>query len=365
MGNHRSFLLVARVLAGLREAALASDARLREALRSGEFVLPEGCSVDYEVQVREGLLSMLPATRGRSLAGFVQAWRDEHGYRPTAAQAFQAGYNPASAPGRWFGFLLERGCLEGDEAAVAGRFAELLAAVAATSMTKSYKMVALRAFCQPAALVAGMPVEELTVRSRRLVLRDPRLLANVRVKDLADPGRASLDAWVRWWRKWPLEHLEGSGFRIVDDRFEVRHRVSEVDAPILAELLNELIGWRLAKYLQTKGLSAAEGAVVKVIRNASGSPILMLARDRNLDLPEGRGVPVRVDTRWMTFDFMKVAANIARSSPEGPNELAELLRGWFGPDAGASGTEHRVRLWRGSDGWRAEPVTEVERAVEA
>ena len=105
--------------------------------------------------------------------------------------------------------------------------------------------------------------------------------------------------------------------------------------------------------------------MVKVIRNASGSPILMLARDRNLDLPEGRGVPVRVDTRWMTFDFMKVAANIARSSPEGPNELAELLRGWFGPDAGASGTEHRVRLWRGSDGWRAEPVTEVERAVEA
>lgn len=356
VGNHRSFLLVARVLAGLREGSLASDARLREVLDSGEFVLPEGCSVDYAVEVREGLLSMLPASRGRSLVGFVEAWRAEHGYRPTAAQTFQAGYNPASAPGRWFAFLLDRGYLEPGEAEVARRHAELLAAVAATSMTKSYKMVALRAFCQPQALLAGMSVEEFTVRSRRLVLRDPRLLADVRTKDLADPERASLDAWVRWWRKWPLEHLEGSGFRIVDDRFEVSGPVSPDDAAVLSDLLNELIDWRLARYMQTKGLSRGEAALVKVIRNASGNPILMLGRDRNPDLPEGRGVPVRCDSEWMTFDFMKVAVNIARRSPDGDNELADLLRGWFGPDAGASGTEHRVRLWHGSDGWHAEPV---------
>ena len=84
---------------------------------------------------------------------------------------------------------------------MAGRYAELLAAVAATSMTKAYKMAALRASCQPAPLVAGMPVEELTVRSRRLLLRDPRLLADVRVKELADPEQASLAAWVRWWSR--------------------------------------------------------------------------------------------------------------------------------------------------------------------
>ena len=236
VGNHRSFLLVARVLAGLREGALASDTRLREVLDSGEFVLPEGCSVDYEVEVREGLLSMLRASRGRSLVGFIEAWHAEHGYRPTAAQTFQGGYNPASAPGRWFAFLLDRGYLEPEVAEVARRDAELLAAVAATSMTKSYKMVALRAFAQPQALVAGMSVEEMTVRSRRLVLRDPRLLADVRVKELADPERASLDAWVRWWRKWPLEHLEGSGFRIVDCRFAVRDRVDPDNAELLSEL---------------------------------------------------------------------------------------------------------------------------------
>lgn len=366
VGNHRSFLLVARVLAGLREGSLASDARLREVLDSGEFALPERCSVDYAVEVREGLLSMLPATRGRSLVGFVEAWRAEHGYRPTAAQTFQAGYNPASAPGRWFAFLLERGYLEPEEEDVASRHADLLAAVAATSMSKSYKMVALRAFAQPQALVAGMSVEELTVRSRRLVVRDPRLLGDVRTKDLADPERASLDAWVRWWRRWPLEHLGGSGFRIVDDRFALHAPVSPDHAVVLSDLLNELIDWRLARYLQTKGLSRGEAALVKVIRNASGNPILMLGRDRNPDLPEGRGVPVLVDSRWVTLDFMKVAVNIARRSVDGPNDLGEILRGWFGPTAGASGTEHLVRLWRGSDGWHAEPVAgEGEVAADA
>ena len=359
VGNHRSFLLVARVLAGLRDGALASDDSLRRVLDSGEFALPEGCSVDYDVEVRKNLLSMLPAaSRGRSLAGFVEAWRAEHGYRPTAAQTFQAGYNPASAPGRWFSFLWDRGYLEPDEAEVVIRHAELLAAVAATSMTKSYKMVALRAFAQPHALQEGMLVEELTVRSRRLVLRDPRLLADVRTKDLADPERASLDAWVRWWRKWPLEHLEGSGFRIVEGRFELRGPVRPDDSSVLSDLLNELIDWRLARYLQTKGLSRGEGALVKVIRNSSGTPILMLGRDRNPDLPEGRSVPVRCDAEWLSFDFMKVAVNIARRSPEGRNELSDLLHGWFGPDAGASGTEHRVRVWQETDGWHAAPLLE-------
>ncbi len=201
-----------------------------------------------------------------------------------------------------------------------------------------------------------MSVEELTTRSRRLVLRDPRLLADVRTKELADPERASLDAWIQWWRKWPLDHLEGAGFTLSGNRFALAGGVSEDDAPLLAELLNELIDWRLARYLQTKGLSGAESALLRVIRNSSGSPILMLGRDKNGDLPEGRGVPVKVDGRWMTFDFMKVAVNVARSSTDGANELPEVLRGWFGPDAGVSGTEHRVRLWRDEEGWHAEPV---------
>ncbi len=356
VGNHRSFLLPARLLAGLADGRPATDAELRERLAAGNLELPAGCSVDYQVQARDELLRLLPKSRGRSLAAFVDAWVAEHGRRPTAGETFQAGYNPASAPGRWFGFLAERGCLEPTEAAVAERHRALLADVATTSMTKSYKMVALRAFCDPDSLVAGMTVEELTRRSRQLVLRDPRLLGDVRSKELADPSRASLEAWVKWWRRWPLEHLAGDGFALSDDRFAVQRPVDAVDAPVLADLLNELIDWRLARYLQTKSLSEAEGAVVRVIQGGGGNPILALGRERNTELPEGRGIPVLVDSQWVTFDFMKVAVNVARRDPDGPNELTRILQGWFGPDAGASGTDHQVRLWQTEGGWHASPI---------
>ncbi len=356
VGNHRSFLLPARLLAGLADGRPATDSELRERLLAANLELPAGCSVDYQVQARDELLRLLPKSRGRSLAGFVDAWMEEHGRRPTAGEAFQSGYNPASAPGRWFGFLAERGSLSALEAGVAERHGALLADVATTSMTKSYKMVALRAFCDSDSLVTGMPVEELTQRSRHLVLRDPRLLGDVRSKELADPGRASLEAWVKWWRKWPLEHLVGEGFALSDDRFELRRQVDVVDAPVLAGLLHELIDWRLARYLQTKSFSEVEGAVVKVIQGGGGNPILTLRRESNAGLPEGRGVRVLVDSQWVTFDFMKVAVNVARREPDGPNELANILRGWFGPDAGASGTDHQVRLWEAEGGWNAAPL---------
>lgn len=356
VGNHRSFLLPARLLAGLSDGRPATDAELRERLTAGHLELPAGCSVDYQVQARNELLRLLPKSRGRSLAAFVDAWVAEHGRRPTASEAFQAGYNPASAPGRWFGFLAERDCLEPAEVTVAERHRALLTDVATTSMNKSYKMVALRAFCEPDSLVTGMTVEELTGRSRHLVLRDPRLLGDVRSKELADPSQASLEAWVKWWRKWPLEHLSGDGFALSDDRFAVQRPVDAVDAPVLADLLNELIDWRLARYLQTKSLSEVEGAVVRVIQGGGGNPILALGRERNTELPEGRGIPVLVDSQWVTFDFMKVAVNVARREDDGPNELASILRGWFGPDAGASGTDHRVRLWQAEGAWYASPI---------
>ena len=78
-----------------------------------------------------------------------------------------------------------------------------------------------------------MTVEELTRRSRQLVLRDPRLLADVSSKSWPIRLIAPLKAWVKWWRKWPLEHLAGEGFALSDDRFAVQRRVDSADAQVL------------------------------------------------------------------------------------------------------------------------------------
>jgi superfamily II DNA or RNA helicase/diadenosine tetraphosphate (Ap4A) HIT family hydrolase len=357
VGNHRSFLLPARILLGLGGDGAAGDEQLRRGLQDGEFDLPPGCTADYRTEALDTLLALLPRSRGRALAGFVESWHAEHGQRPTAAQAYRAGFNPAAAPGGWFAFLADRGWLDQDEAAVAARHADLLADVAATAMTKSYKMVALRAFTSAEALSSGVAVDALAEASRRLVLRDPRLVADTTGKQMADVAEVSPAGWAAFWQKWPLEHLAGGGaFTLTDKAFRLTRPCTAVDAVVLSGLIHELVDWRLARYLDTKELSVSEHALAKVLRNTGGNPILMLRREANPPLPRGRGVRVRTDTGWVTFDFMKAAVNIARQGDGGPNMLPDLLTGWFGAAAGEPGTDHRVELWHTDDGWHAAPV---------
>ena len=279
VGNHRSFLTPARLLAGLAlaeadaaganattadvatgvdssaartAAGTISDAELRRALTDG-FTLPPGCRVRYDLAAVDTLLDLLPARSGSRLAAFVQAWIDERGTRPTAVQTFRAGFNPATAPGKWFAFLNDRGHLTDDERHVAGRHGPLLAHVAGMSITKSYKLVALRALLRGGWLTDPAPVADLAATSRWLVLRDPRLTADVVNSTTPDPAALTLAQWEAYWRKWPLAHLAGGGcFRLGDEAFGLVTPASPDDAPVLTAMIDELLDWRLTRYLDAK-----------------------------------------------------------------------------------------------------------------
>lgn len=356
IGNHRSFLLPARLLQGLSTERLASTSDLHKALQTRAFALPPGCLVDYQVEARDNLLDLIPRVRGQALGLFIDEWQAEHGSRPTATQAYRGNANPNSAVDQWFGFLLDRGSLTAEEASVAVAHLPLLTDIAKTSMNKSYKMVALRAFADAHHLTIGIPVHELAELSRRLVLRDPRLVTDVTNKEIADPAAVSEQRWESWWRKWPLTHLTGRGeFRLTDDQFRLRVPPTDANAPILADLINELVDWRLARYLDTKQPERPHRSVVKVLRNSSDSPILMLLRERNPQLPSGRSIPVQVGDETVLMDFMKVAVNVARRDQDSGNVLGELLVSWFGPTAGEAGTRHEVEIWRTPTGLHAAP----------
>ena len=76
----------------------------------------------------------------------------EHGRRPTAGEAFRAGYNPRQRRDLGSGSLPSVTVwIQWRD--VVKRHGVLLADVATTSMTKSYKMVALRAFCDAESLM--------------------------------------------------------------------------------------------------------------------------------------------------------------------------------------------------------------------
>ena len=120
IGNHRSFLIKPRTLLALGTRREASTSKVLQAMRTGDFGLPAWLLGQLRRRARRH-----PAQRSRGRA-HGRRWRTTAGpmpmsaaIRPSAVQAYEAGYNPASARaghGHWFGFLDELDLLAGPRA---------------------------------------------------------------------------------------------------------------------------------------------------------------------------------------------------------------------------------------------------------
>jgi len=117
------------------------------------------------------------------------------------------------------------------------------------------------------------------------------------------------------------------------------------------------VDYRLARY-RRRAASAGPGAAFecKLLRNPSGDPILKLPRER-AEVPTGEHDVRLPDGSVWTFRFAREFCNVAREVGRARNQLPDLLRGWFGPAAGAPGTSFHVRMTPSPDGLWIEPVT--------
>ena len=368
VGNHRSFLLKPRWLLGLTGKHL-TDSELKRVLLSGDYELPPGCTIGYRLEARSMLEDLLRmASRPNALIEFIANVVEETGQRPSAVQAHRAGFNPASLnpQGGWFSVLDSAGLLTETEASILGQHADMLKAVAVESMTKSYKMVTLRALTMAGALADGMTVSRLSTLCHRLMLRDPRLVADATSASMPDPEALDSASWRAYWRKWPvaalLGELKGGGsalFAIEGDEFRLAESVAPEHRGHLDRMVGELVDWRLARYLERKSARRDGVAVVKVAHNGR-TPMLFLDRDKNPELPQGKGVRLVIEERVYKADFVKIAINVARLEATGPNELPDILWSWFGPDAGMSGTQQRVAISVDASGeWHMRPMSDA------
>ena len=82
----------------------------------------------------------------------------------------------------------------------------------------------------------------------------------------------------------------------------------------------------------------------------------MLDRDHNRELPEGE-TPFVADGVVYTGNFAKIALNVAHRAGQPDNVLADLLRSWFGADAGQPGTVQYVELVPGEPHWHMRPAS--------
>lgn len=350
VGNHRSFLAKPRTLLSLG-IRTPSDTDVLTSLRSGDFELPPGCSVDFELEAVE-LLSRLASksmTAAERLAEFCRNYETENGLRPTAAQAFSSvgvreGTATLNNAGGWHRYLGGLGLLAPEEQEVVERLGEVLRRIERESITKAYKLVTLAALAELDALHTGASVAEVARVSLEITRRDPRLRADAeQTKGVGDLDAVPDGAWLSFWKKNPLKYLSDkpqSLFNMSGDRLEPRFSVPEAMVGTFAELVAEIVEWRLQVYLRPR--RPPEDMVLRVGLH-DGEPVVLLDRTRYPQTPTDRA-QFQADGRTFTGTFGADRLRFAATPGQPGNALADLLRLWFGPAAGRFGHTHEVAL---------------------
>lgn len=264
IGNHRSFLLKVQALFEL----LPGDAHVRELLERlerGAADLPPGCEVTYELETVDILRSLLRENSGSDvLRSYYETYREQHGRRPTASEAFHDGYSPrvvAKGYGSWLRFVEAMGDLGDDGALLDSSTAagEFLAQLETTPMTRSFKMVLLLAMLEIDRFPGSVAIEELCWAVERVARRSPPLVADFGAAlESRDELRAYLErnpiaAWTGG---------KGTGGRAYFEYEGGELRVA-FEAPAgrgeeYRELAREIVELRLAEYLARPGAGAQE-----------------------------------------------------------------------------------------------------------
>lgn len=251
IGNHRVFLTKVRAILQCPDGDRSLALRL-EQLLAGEYCLPIGCDVTYELEAIELLRALLqPTSRGDALEAFYIDFRQRHGCRPTASEAYHAGFNPrVTGHGGWFDFIKYQGDLNDADGQAYLTHGDLLNALCRTQMTRCYKMLLLRAMQQEEAFPGRIGVAKLARRFATLASRHPAFQRDVSVALDNDAGIQKLveehpiNAWVNG---------KGTGgkafFTFIDQFFETSFKVSAVLTVPLNALVSEIVDWRLTEYL--------------------------------------------------------------------------------------------------------------------
>jgi superfamily II DNA or RNA helicase/diadenosine tetraphosphate (Ap4A) HIT family hydrolase len=358
VGNHRIFLEQLRTVLSL---GAESPGLLAKLVSDGRVELPAGCSVEVQLEAKRFLEVLFSSGGTDSVERAYRELKASRGRRPTAGELQRMGYLPNTLRKRhqsWFAFVRSEGDLDESELQALGVAGAFLDELEVTAMTKSFKIVTLDVLLDVDALTTGLPVRDLALRCWARLRRSPELLADVPENErLPDPpDEPTIRRWVAYWRSNPIAAWTGrktgrAWFVEEGDRFRLRSEAH----PALPRLVRELVDYRLARYRRPE---PAQGAFVCRVTWNQREPILKLPDRSKLPVPEG-DVSVRLhDGGVWTFRFVRLFCNVAFPVGTDKNQLGELMRRWFGPQAGHPSTAFDVRFTSSPDGWWVEPVQE-------
>ena len=259
IGNHRIFLTKAKALLQLGEGDRALALAL-EAYQAGRLELPPGCAVTYDLKAIEILQKMLrPTTSGDALEVFYLDFQQRHGTRPTALEARHANHQPGqTGHGSWLAFVEHMDGLTAEEKRTFAHHRSFFNELEKTRMTKSYKMLLLKAMLAENQLPGHIDIDRLARRFVMIAERNPQYRKDV-TKPLSDIEGVKrllienpIDALTQHTNKSDSKFFDFSG-----DTFSTSIAVAPADLASFKGLATEIIDWRLGDYLG-RGSSAPE-----------------------------------------------------------------------------------------------------------
>jgi superfamily II DNA or RNA helicase/SAM-dependent methyltransferase/SOS-response transcriptional repressor LexA len=247
VGNHQSFMHKPQALMGraMNHRELADFARNAE---SNRLDLPEGCFINYELEIIE----FLKGLDQKGAEKDYQALKETLGRRPTLTEYYHFGSNLTQTRkqhGSWFGLLNDMGDLTAPEAEALIACDRFLREVEITSMSKSFKMILLEAFQSLNGWRYPPTLTELSAESWQILSRRPRLFAEL-AEAVRHLGEDSAE-WQKYWKRNPVDHWTNKKppfFQIDRDRFVPAFPVPGDHLESFELMVQELINYRLASY---------------------------------------------------------------------------------------------------------------------
>jgi hypothetical protein len=222
----------------------------------------------------------------------------------------------------------------------------------ATQMTRSYKMIVLLAMLNEDRFPGSIGIEELVDSVRRIARRSQHIQNDFgeALRDAAALQRHLEENPIRAWKDGKgtgghsYFHYDGAEFSFADPTSGSHRRA-------LQDLARELCDWRLAQYLMRAERTDAPTHFLGRVREVGGRAVVELpSREEVSGIPWGE-ISVSIGDRRYQAHVGKRQLDRLQLPGSERNVLPEVLRGWFGPDAGRPGTRHAVFLERRDDGW--------------
>jgi superfamily II DNA or RNA helicase/diadenosine tetraphosphate (Ap4A) HIT family hydrolase len=362
IGNHRCFLNAAMALLPGADDSFGGLSLALARLADRSLQLPSGCEVQYELEALNILNALAaPSVPAQALLAWYRNFIDQQGARPSANEAWHAGHDLGAVRrqfGSWFGFVSAQGGLDDEQSSAFVENKGFFKALETTQMNKSYKMLLLLAMIGDEKFPGSASIADLVSSFRNRARRSPYLERDVGdALDGDDQLRRLLvqnpiDAWIQGRGTGGVRYFTFDG-----QSFSSRLNDTDYNRQALAFLTTEICEWRLAQYLARAHDESHQAPLFRCrVSHSSGRPILFLPDRTTIPgIPKG-WTDVLVNGVRYSANFVKIAINVMRLPSETRNQLPEILRRWFGDNAGSPGSNDYVLFRLENDVYWMEPV---------